>query len=344
MSGTFGSRNMSKETALMELVERYLQAVRFLLPKKQRHDVDREISEELQSQIEEQQAERGRALDEDELASLLKRFGHPALLALRYQPERHLIGPAVFPLYWFALRFLLATLAVVHLLLPALFFIVSGEPAGRIVGLFGRFPGVVAPVFAWATLGFAILDTRVVWSTIERSLSSWQPQSLPPLVQQAVVKAPSATGLMLLALLNLWWLVGLRFPRVLLGPGAEYIGLGPGFHRLYIPMAVAGAAGIALGWLRLSRPQLLRPLWLAGLTVDALGLVVLYLLARGGDWFVPGEARVPGHDALVELANLGAHLGLSIAFVVGGIAFAWKYLTYVRAWQRPDEPAPPGRS
>ena len=133
MSGTFGSRNMSKETALMELVERYLQAVRFLLPKKQRHDVDREISEELQSQIEEQQAERGRALDEDELASLLKRFGHPALLALRYQPERHLIGPAVFPLYWFALRFLLATLAVVHLLLPALFFIVSGEPAGRIV-------------------------------------------------------------------------------------------------------------------------------------------------------------------------------------------------------------------
>jgi hypothetical protein len=273
----------------MDLLERYLQAVRFLLPKKQQHDVDRELSEDLRSQIEEKEAERGRPLDEDELAALLKRFGHPVVLALRYQQGRYLIGPAVFPLYWFAVRSLLGILAIVHILLPAIFFLLTEEPAGRIVGLFVRFPGVVLPVLAWVTLGFAVLETPVVRSAIERSLSSWRPQSLPAIVKEDPARPASIGGFVLGVLLSVWLLAGLQFPQLLLGPAADYIGFGPIFYRLYVPMALAAAVGIVRGWVRLSRPHWTRFNRMSGLVVDAMGLVVLYLLERGSGWFVPGS-------------------------------------------------------
>jgi hypothetical protein len=322
----------------MDLLERYLQAVRFLLPKKQRDDVDRELSEDLRSQIEEKESELGRTLDQGELSALLKKFGHPIVLALRYQQDRYLIGPAVFPFYWLAVRFVLGTLALVHILLPVVYFVVTGD-AGQIVGLFLRFPGVAVPVLAWTTAAFAVLDTAVVRSAIEQSLSRWSPESLPPLVNEESSKPPSALGLVGGALLSLWWLVGLQLPYLLLGPSADYVALGPIFHRLYFPMVAAAAAGVGLGWLRLSRPQDKRFHAAGRLVVDALGLVILYLLARGGDWVVAGErfARLPGHEGLLDLANLGAGVGLNVALLVAAVTFAWKYLTYARggaSWPR----------
>jgi hypothetical protein len=316
----------------MELLERYLQAVRFFLPKDQREDVVRELSEELRSQIEEQEGEQGRPLDEAELAALLKRFGHPMLLALRYQQGRYLIGPAIFPLYWFAVKSVLGILAIVHILLPGIFFLVTQTGADKVVGLFLRFPGVAVEVLAWMTLGFAVLETGVVRSAIERTLSSFRPQSLPPLLKEKAAKPPSVAELALGALMSAWWLVGLKFPVLLLGPAADYIGFGPTFHRLYIPMAVAAAAGVVLGCLRLSRPHWTRSAWVSDLVVDGMGLVLLYLLSRGGEWIVAGPrlAEVSGAQGVVELANLGTGLGLTIALVVSGLAFAWKYLMFVR--------------
>jgi hypothetical protein len=325
----------------MELLERYLQAVRFLLPKKQRHDVDRELSEDLRSQIEEREAEMGRPLEEDELAALLKGFGHPVVLALRYQQGRYLIGPEIFPLYWFAVKFVAGILAVVHILLPAIFFLLTNEPAGRIVGLFLRFPGVALPVLAWITIAFAILETPAVRSAIEQSLSSWRPQSLPAIVKEEPARRPSVTGFVLGVLLSVWWLAGLQFPRLLLGPGADYVGFGPIFYRLYGPMALAAALSIVLGWIRLSRPHWTRFSWMSGLVVDAMGLIILFLLQRGSGWLVAGErlSRVPGSEGLIEIVNLVAGVGLSIALVVSAVTFAWQY--FIRVWPWHGRPAPP---
>ena len=327
----------------MDLLERYLQAVRFLLPEKQRDDIARELEEDVRSEIEEKQAELGRPLNEDDLAALLKRLGHPFVLALRYQPSRYLIGPAVFPLYSLAVRSVLGILSVVHILLPAIFFMATGEPAGKTVGLFLRFPGVALQILAWITLGFVVIDSTVVLSAVERSLSGWRPQSLPPLVVEEPARPPSVAGFVLTALVNVWWLVGLQFPKLLLGPAADYIGFGPIFHRLYVPIAVAAIASIVLGWLRLSRRHSATLLRTSGLVVDALGLIVLYILARGGAWLVaePGLAKLAGHEKMIEIANLGTGLGLWITFVVSAVAFTWQYLIRARGWPRHGRSLPP---
>ncbi len=52
----------------MDLLDRYLQAVKFWLPKNQKQDIIAELSEDIRSQVEDREAELGRKLNESELA------------------------------------------------------------------------------------------------------------------------------------------------------------------------------------------------------------------------------------------------------------------------------------
>src|SRR6476661_6190731 len=77
------------------ILDRYLTAVKFWLPKSQRDDIDAEI------------------------AAILKQHGPPILVASRYRGEQRtvsfgcqLIGPVVFPFYWIALKVSLILLLV----------------------------------------------------------------------------------------------------------------------------------------------------------------------------------------------------------------------------------------
>ena len=103
----------------MQLLDRYLTAVKFWLPQKQREDIAAELAANLQSEIEDRAAELGRPLGDDEVAALLKQQGTPILVASRYQQEhrtvtfgRQLIGPIVFPFYCTAIKVTLVLLLI----------------------------------------------------------------------------------------------------------------------------------------------------------------------------------------------------------------------------------------
>src|ERR1041384_5454395 len=132
----------------MELLNRYLQAVRFWLPEAQQHDIIEELSEDIRSQIDEREAELGRPLAETEAKAILRKRGRPMLVASRYLPQQHLIGPLFLPLYRFALKWILLPIFVL------------------IVGPLGILTPVVPPAalttFVWglwraAFYGFGIL-------------------------------------------------------------------------------------------------------------------------------------------------------------------------------------------
>jgi len=72
----------------MELLDRYLNAVRSCLPEAQRDDIINELSENLRSQIEDQEASLGRPLTEAEVEAILKRHGHPLLVAGRFRQDQ----------------------------------------------------------------------------------------------------------------------------------------------------------------------------------------------------------------------------------------------------------------
>jgi hypothetical protein len=58
----------------MLLVERYVEAVREHLPRRERNDIAAELRDTLLSQIEEAVAEQGRRLSDDEIAAILIRY------------------------------------------------------------------------------------------------------------------------------------------------------------------------------------------------------------------------------------------------------------------------------
>src|SRR5689334_8746084 len=88
----------------MDLLDRYLQAVRFWLPRAQQDDIIAELSEDIRSEIEEKESALARKLNPAELEALLKQRGRPMLVANRYLPQRSVIGPALFPAYLLVLK------------------------------------------------------------------------------------------------------------------------------------------------------------------------------------------------------------------------------------------------
>ena len=96
----------------MTILDRYLHAVQKALPKElATSDIVAEIAEDLQSQIDEREAAAGRPLTDDEVAAIVKAYGHPRVVAARYERVTYLIGPDAFPFYRSALAFV-ATIVV----------------------------------------------------------------------------------------------------------------------------------------------------------------------------------------------------------------------------------------
>lgn len=96
----------------MELVDRYLKALAKGLPETQSEDILRELSEDIQSEMDDRAAELGRPLTQAEQETILKGHGNPLVLAARYRQDqrsvafgRLWIGPVVFPFYIKVLSF-----------------------------------------------------------------------------------------------------------------------------------------------------------------------------------------------------------------------------------------------
>ena len=125
------SIDRSLQERTMDLIERYLHAVKSHLPLKQQDDVVAELGDDLRSRIDEREAELGRPLDESEVVAVLKSLGHPAHLAGKYGSWQQLIGPALFPMYVHILKFAMGLALLVNVVLAAVLLATGIPPARR---------------------------------------------------------------------------------------------------------------------------------------------------------------------------------------------------------------------
>src|SRR6202042_3621472 len=96
------------------LLERYLQAVGKYLPEETRGDTMAELRANLLEQMDDRAEALGRPLNDGDVAAILLEHGKPEKVALRYLPQRSLIGPTIFPFYLFTLRKLLPLVVLVY--------------------------------------------------------------------------------------------------------------------------------------------------------------------------------------------------------------------------------------
>jgi hypothetical protein len=303
----------------MELLDRYLQAVKFWLPADQKQDIIAELSEDIRSQIDEQETTLHRPLSEDELAALLKQRGNPMFVAQRYLPQRQLIGPTLYPIYTLILRmaawFYFVPWFVVWLCLMV--FLPSYRAAhsglNGVLSLWASMWSVGLSLFAFMTIAFALVERYAMKQIAE---ADWDPRKLPKVKPPSQISRCSALAeVMWYTLFLLWWVDAIRIPAL---PKIT-VSLAPALAPYYWPMVV-----LLLALIVLTVVNVLRPWWTplrakirAG--IDILGLVLAGLFLAAGNL-----AQITGAEfTSAQLAEAEKWVTFSWRIVLVFAAVSW---------------------
>ena len=326
----------------MDMLDRYLQAVKFLLPRKQQDDIVRELSENLIARMEDREEELGRPLDEAEQAAILREHGHPMLVAGRYRERQHLIGPTFFPLYVFALKMGLGVALLVTTVLAVVTAALHGDPFRRLLEAMLAYPGRGLMVFAGTTVGFALLDFA---SKQVRFVGDWDPRKLPKVVSEEQ-QIPRLKTLCELAfvLLGIGWLLLLpRSPFLILGPAAALVEYAPVWRFVYVPMVLLAVATAILHVVDFVRPYRTRSRELTRVAINVASLFLMVFLSQAGDLFFPRvSSALPeavNVSRVVEIINAAFRIGMAVAAVITAIEI-WRGLRRARRWN--GAPLTPG--
>jgi hypothetical protein len=351
----------------MQYFDRYVWWLRLLLPREQRDDIIRELTEEYRSQIGEREAALGRPLTGAEHADIIAGFGHPLRMAARYRQPQHLIGPLLFPFYWPVLAVVIGIVVIVRAI-AATALVAAGASIASIGGELQHLFRSELAVFTWVTIWFAVFDRALAGSA---ALDSWRPDRSNPgsaavagvgpgidyvlqrtgrdiarsvesvaAVTGARVRSrsgpPTLAGFVCTVIFSAWWLLALRVPWLMfVGGAAQSLAWGPDIARIYPVLVVAQLAMLGRQTVRLvsrsPRPVLQA---LRGVSVVTTGIIIYFLFTLDHQWVIwrDGAAAAAGSAQLVALVNVV----FTLAFATGAVINVLGAVK--RVMQRPREP------
>ena len=166
---------------MMDLIERYIQAVTERLTDGTRDDVARELRANIEDMLPDEAGE-------EDVREVLEKLGSPSALANEYrQSKRYLIGPAMYDAYIDVLKIVLciAPVALAFISLAGAVLEPSGgsyvDYAAAFIG--GAVQGVLHS-FLWVTLVFAILERAGMdEGNLSFNKKEWSVDDLPSAVQ-----------------------------------------------------------------------------------------------------------------------------------------------------------------
>lgn len=325
----------------MELLDRYLHAIEFWLPKRQRKDIIAELSEDLRSQIEEKESEFGRKLEDGELEAVLKRCGSPLTVALRYLPQQYLIGPTLFPIYKFVLAMIVLGCVVPRVLIWLGFLIADPAHSGNL-----------HMENLWMTVVYFSFFTTLAFAVVERSgvkfedLNTWNPRKLPSardpnrIPRFNTMFEIAANTIFLVYFANLFW------PRPVIDLFGAKITLAHVWRFFFAGFLVLAAVNTAF-----AAANLVRPYWTPlraslRLLTDVLGGVLLCWLLKAHVLVgISAPSLTPAKAIVVtNLINFGMRIALPWCIVFVILILGVNGYRVVRLWRanQPDRPmAPP---
>ena len=257
----------------------------------------------------------GRPLNVAEQEDIVNEHGRPALVASRYRrlPIPHLVGPAMFPFYWYSLVILVSIVGVVNAGLAVGAAITGTGLLPALFQAWGRFwLGTMATVGV-VTSVFALLE----YFRIElRFLEHWTPRSLPAVDRDAesTPRCQPAVQLVLGVLLLLWWIVPPFLP-------AAGVRMGPAWQSFEIPVMLLVLAATACSFVNLVRPGWAFFRSLSRIAIDGIGLVIasLVLQSDGLLVFIAGGRQL---SMVADIITWGICFSFILAFVLDSITEA----------------------
>ncbi|HVZ85204.1 MAG TPA: hypothetical protein VG893_16125 [Terracidiphilus sp.] len=328
----------------MDLLERYLQAVGRHLPWQRQADILAELRANLEAQREEREAELGRPLTQAETEEWIKQLGSPLQMAARYQPQQYLIGPSVFPVYWYVLRLSIFWATIIYTIVNVVLLAVNGVSMTETAAALARIPSVLFITAGWVTLVFAALEVAARQypqrcAPLLEQAAQWQGEGLPyldPAEEKGKKPRPytHAVAEFIFGVLFLAWLLLVPgHPYLLMGPGEYYYAslpyrLSPVWMEFY--WAVIALNTVQVVW---SAVSLLNGSWqgprrVQHLVSKALGFVPVILLVTAPNHLLfvlknPGADEVRYGQTLYTI-NENTHLGLMVVLAIIAIQLVWE--------------------
>jgi hypothetical protein len=340
----------------MDLLDRYLQAVRKHLPWKRQDDILAELRANLEAQLEEHEEALGRPLTDAEAEAWLKEIGPPIQVAARYSPQQSLIGPAIFPIYWWVLRTsmiwglgILAVVAAIQIMAAGFTSNATNVDASlRAVwpALF-NIPFALIQIAAWITLTFAAFEFVIAQGLIQwpssdmlpdAISSNWSPSKLPAVERNAYSNASSRTRTKAIAevvlgiLVVAWMLLFPSFPVLVFGPGAQFLdlshfALAEACIRFYWCIVVLNIVQVVWNGMVLAMGRWQDSRLGRHLVFKLFGLVALSVLITAPDHILlvmkDPATNTAQQSQLVDGINHWSHVGLCVALAMSVLQLAW---------------------
>lgn len=310
----------------MDLIDRYLHAVRRNLPPAKADDIVAELRDDLFSQKEAREDVLDRELTKDEIGALLKENGHPLIVASRFRKHQYLIGPEIFPFYLSVMRIVLMIVVGLMLLVSTTKAVLAG---GDMLTIWAA---SMAGIFSAVLWNAAIVTA--IFAVIERTgiaagpLVNWIPDELPKVVDKQQGPWESAFEVAASVAFLLWWTGVIHLPFTAIDADFRLV---PGaiLTELFWPILILASARLVHNLV-----QWLRPNWktvrnILNVATAAGGLVLLVLVYQSGEWVTV----VSNGMAAEQVGKLQESLNLSfrITFVV--IALVWTLGTLGAVWK-----------
>ena len=327
----------------MELLDRYLQAVRKHLPWQRQDDIIAELRANLESQLDEKEAELGRPLTPAEAEAWIRQLGSPVQMASHYQPQQYLIGPAIYPVYLYVLRLASMWAIAIYILVSTISIVLGSANASAVAAAAGRLPSVLIQTAGWITLIFAAIEYVAArypekCPPIAGFYAKWSPGDLPPLAPAQVPGqnrrsyAQAVTEVIFGFVFLGWLLLVPEYPFLMFGPGLAFIHASP-FHPAAIWMTVYWWAValnvIQLGWKCI---DLLSGAWqrknrAQHFLFKAFGLVPIVLLANAPDrvyaFLKHPDTDLSRYGQTLNAFNGGIHSVLQLIAAIVALQLAW---------------------
>ena len=320
-----------------DIIDRYLHAVKFWLPKAQQQDLLAELAEDLQSQTEEREAALGHPLDEGELADILRRRGSPMRVASGFIPEQRLISPAMLPVYRLVLKIVL-----LWVLAPLFAFVFIGPIFSS------AHPGLVILDFfaeAWRA-GFMVVGiVTVVFGLIDRYhakwVDKWDPRKLPrvPASQETTARRNDFAGFISGLAAFIFWACLMWHRSEIAFQGGLRIILGPIWSQAYwlvLGLTLARALVDGFSFLRPARTRVSSGIRIG---LDVAGILMAGILLRAGNWIEIAAPKISAVDMakVTVWVNGLIQVSLICTALIILIDIGWQFRLLLRA--RGSQPA-----
>jgi len=306
----------------MELLDRYLNFIRFLLPRGKQQDIIDELSADLRAQITDKEAELSRPVNESEFEAVLKQCGHPLLVAARYQADQQLIGQPFYALYLFALKMVQWVLFPLLLVVGALVALFRVHPVLALIASVGDAIMSCIYIVGVLTVAFIVLEKLQTKLTF---LEDWKPRDLPkvPVVPDPlqIPRSASFGGFAGLLLFILWWTGVIGIPQL---PHVHFLNAIPG--GFFWPVLLLAGAEMLLHLMNLFLPWWTRKRAAFRLLVDASSLALLAALATTWPWFslrIETSAQLDVTPSSHDVAVLEQVVNLSLLISLGVMALCY---------------------